>query len=91
MINSQSIAVHAFTWCRLKLVSVDEILLPRYATSSTNFRDLSLRVEMASSWLKYTRFVLLAVMSLAACSRLYSWDLAWAGVFVRTLQDITNI
>ena len=35
------------------LLSVDEILLPRYANSSTNFRGLPLKVETTHSRLKH--------------------------------------
>ena len=42
-ITNLSIAFHAFTWCMLTSLSVDEMLLPRYMNWSTYFRDLPLR------------------------------------------------
>ena len=56
MTNNQSIEVNTFTMPILMSLSIDETLLPRYVNLSTNFRELSFRVEM-SPWLKYmTRF-----------------------------------
>ena len=46
MINTVSIVVHALTRCMLTLLSIDEMLLPRYVNWSTNFRGLPLTVEM---------------------------------------------
>ena len=45
MIDSLSIAVHAFARNILISLSVDETLLPRYVNLSTNFRELPFRVE----------------------------------------------
>ena len=49
MINNLSVSVHAFTM--LALLSVDEILLPRYGNYSSIFRGLPLKVEMFPSCL----------------------------------------
>ena len=48
MIDSLSIVFHAFSWCMLTSLSVDEILLLRYVNLSTNFLGLPLKVEMTS-------------------------------------------
>ena len=42
MVVNQSMAVHALPMHMLILLSVDEILLPRYMNWSTNFRDFLL-------------------------------------------------
>ena len=54
MINNLSIAIHAFPMYILTLLSVDEILLPRYVNWSINFKDLQSSVEMASFCLKHS-------------------------------------
>ena len=46
MIDSLSIAVHAFISHQSMSFSVDEILLPRYVNLSTSFRELMSHVEM---------------------------------------------
>ena len=46
MIESLSIAVHAFVSCVSMSFSVDEILLPRYVNLSTSFREVPSSVEM---------------------------------------------
>ena len=88
MINNLSIVVHTFARHMLTSLSVDEILLPRYVNLSSNFRGLLLKVEMAPCHLKHTNSLLFAFMQMqmppAACSRLCSRDLAWAGVFARS-------
>ena len=43
MINNLLLAVHAFSWCMLTPLSVDEILLPMYVKFSSNFRSLPLK------------------------------------------------
>ena len=48
MNDNLSIAVHTFTKRMLTSLSVDEILLPRYANLSNDFSGLPLKVEMAS-------------------------------------------
>ena len=58
MIDNLSIAVHAFVWCILTSLSVNEILLPRYVNWSTSFRGFPLKVEIASSCLKHINSVL---------------------------------
>ena len=74
MIDNQLKAFHTFIKDMLTPISVDEMLLPRYVNWSTNFRDLPLYLQMASSCLKHIHSVLLlftlGLMSLAACSRL---------------------
>ena len=57
MINNLSIAVHAFTMHILILLSVDEILLPRYMNWSTDFRDLPLNMVMVPCWVLGLSFV----------------------------------
>ena len=60
MIDSLSVAVHAFAKHMLMSFSVDVMLLPRYMNWSTNFRDLPLRVVMPPFCLKHMYSVLLA-------------------------------
>ena len=62
MIDNLSIAVHTFAVHMLTLLSVDEILLPKYVNRPTNFRSLSLKLVMAPSYLKHVIFVLFALM-----------------------------
>ena len=80
MIDSQSIAIHAFASRILTSLLVDETLLPRYVKLSTNFRGLSFRVEMAPPRFKHMYFVLLAftwrTVPPATYSRLCSRDSA---------------
>ena len=88
MINNLSIAVHAFASCVLISFSVDEILLPRYINLSTNFREPPFCMEISLFWLKHMYSILSALewrtMQPAACSRLWSRDSAWVGVFARS-------
>ena len=53
MMNNLLIAFHAFNMRMLTSLSVDEILLPKYAKWLTNLRGLSLKLEMGPSCLKY--------------------------------------
>ena len=50
--NDLSIAFSTFTRCMLTLLSVDEMLLPRYMKGSTDFRGLLLKVEIVPFSLK---------------------------------------
>ena len=47
MIDNLSITFHTLVTCMLTLLSRDEMLLPRYVNSSTNFRGLPFKVETA--------------------------------------------
>ena len=47
MIDSLSIAVHAFVSCVLMSFSVDETLLPREVNLSNSFREFPSRMEMS--------------------------------------------
>ena len=62
----------------LTLLSVDEILLPRYMNWSTDFRSLLCNEEMAPPSLNHMNSTLsklsLRPMPLTVCSRLCSWD-----------------
>ena len=58
MIESLSMAVHAFARRILTSLSVDETLLPRYVNLSSNFRGMAFRVEMGTPRLKYMYSVL---------------------------------
>ena len=60
MTDNQSIAIHAFTRRMLTSLSVDYILLPKYGKLSTEFKDLTFRVEMATSRLMHMNSVLSA-------------------------------
>ena len=72
-IDNQSITFYAFTGCMLTSLTVDKIWLPSHMNWSTNFRSLSLKVEMAPSYLKLMNSILfvftLRTMPLAACIR----------------------
>ena len=61
MINSLSIAVHAFARHALMALSVDETLLLRYMNLFTNFRELPSKMEMSPTWLKYMYSISLAL------------------------------
>ena len=52
MINNLLKTVHTFARCMVILLSVDEILLPRYVNWSTNFKGLPINMEMAPSCFK---------------------------------------
>ena len=51
MIDSLSIAVHAFVSRMSMSFSVDDILFPGYVNLSTRFRELPSSVEMSPVWL----------------------------------------
>ena len=53
VIDNLSIAVHTFARRVLTSLSVDKILLSRYANFSTNFRGLPLKVDRAPSLFKH--------------------------------------
>ena len=87
MIDSLSVAVHAFVSCVSMSFSVDETLLPRQLTLSTSFREVPSSVEMSPVRLKHMYSVLGALtwrpMTAAACSKLWSSVSPWLGVFAR--------
>ena len=91
MIDKLSIAVHAFAMSMLTLLSVDEILLPKYVNFSTDFKGLPLSVEMTLSRSKYMYSVLFGFtwkpMPPVAYSRLCSRNSASAGVFSKSAQS----
>ena len=58
MIDNLSIALHTFTRPMLTSLSEDEMLLLRHVNWSTNFWDLSVRVEVSPSCLKLMGFTL---------------------------------
>ena len=62
MINNLSIAFHTFARCMFTSLSVGEMLLPRYANLSTNFKDLPFRVKMALFRLEHKISVLFVFM-----------------------------
>ena len=80
LIDNLPITVCIFTKHILISLSVDEILLPRYANLSTNFKGLPLRVEMAHSRLKY-------VHSCGGCVILGYTVRIWLGVFARSARS----
>ena len=53
MVDNLLIAVHVFSMHMLTLLSVDEILLPKYVNCSTNLRGLLSNVEMEPTCLKH--------------------------------------
>ena len=69
MINDLSIAFHTFARHMMTLISVDEMLLPRYVNCSTIFRSLSLRMAMASFLFK-THVLCFICIHIEACCRL---------------------
>ena len=73
MIDNLSKAVHAFAMHNLTLISVDEILLPRYVNWSTNFRGFPQKIL---SCLKHINSLLcvfkLSPIPPVVCSRLCS-------------------
>ena len=58
VINNLSITVYAFPLHILTLLSLDEILLPRYVKWCTNFKGLPFNGEMAPSCLQHMNSVL---------------------------------
>ena len=85
MIDSLSIAVHAFVSCVSMSFSFDETLLPGYVNLCTSFREFPSSVEMSPVWLKHIYSVLGALtwrpMHAAPRSELCSSVSAWLGVF----------
>ena len=81
MIESLSIAVHAFVGRVSMSFSVDETLLPRQVNLSTSFREVPSSVEMSPVWLQHIYSVLCALtwrpMPAAARSKLSSSVSAW--------------
>ena len=61
MIDSLSIAIHAFVSRVSMSFSVDETLLIRKVNLSTSFRELPFRVEISPLWLKHIYSVLCAL------------------------------
>ena len=90
VVNS-SIAVYAFPLHMFILLSVDEILLPRYVKRSTHFSGLPFNEEMSPSWLKDMNSVLFDFTSrpmlLAVYCRLFSKDLTRAGVYTKSVRS----
>ena len=86
-----SIAIHTLPMCIMTSLSVNEILLPRYMSWSSNLWGSSFNEEMASSCLKPNNSVLSEFtkrpMPLAVCSRLCRGDPASAGVFARSARS----
>ena len=85
MINNLSIAVHAFGRCKLRSLSVDEILLLRYVNRSTNFMCLPLK--QMSPFLKTRDLGFMCVYvkptPSVASSRLCCKDSVWTDVSAR--------
>ena len=92
MIDSLLISVHAFLIRTLILLSIDEILLPRYANWITNFSGLPLKKENKSSF-KHMNSVLSAFIYtyLVVCSGLSSKDSAWRGVFWEVVDHLRSL
>ena len=78
MIDNDLIAFHAFASHILRLLSVDEIYLPRYKNLFSNFRGLQLRVNMAPPRLKHLHcFIYFHVDVNDACSLQYAMQLGF--------------
>ena len=77
------IAIYALLLRMSTLLSLDEILLPRYMNWCTNFGGMPFKEEIAQFWLKHRNSVLSEFMErpmiLAACFRLCRKDSAWTG------------
>ena len=67
MFDNLSIAVHAFTRHILISLSVDETLLPRYVNLSTIFRELPLRVDMSSFFIKTVALRFVYIHNASCC------------------------
>ena len=80
MIDNLSTAVHTFARCILTSLSVDEIMLPRYVNSTTNFKGSSHQKEKTASCFKHTNSPLFVFMLRpfppASCSKLCRRDFA---------------
>ena len=91
LLDDLSLAVYFLTSRILMSFSEDETLLPRLESLSSNFREPQFSVEMPPFWLKLMYSVLSSLtympMLPAACTRLYSWDSAWVGVFARSAMS----
>ena len=87
MIDSLSIAVHAFVSRVSMSFSVDEILLPRLVNLSTSFREVPSSVEMSPVLCALTWRPILA----AARSKLCSSVSAWLGVFARIAMSSASV
>ena len=81
MINNRSEAVHAFVRRMLKSLSADKILLPMYVFWLTNFRGMSLKLEMTLLYLKHKNSVSYTftqrTIPTDVCSALCSRDSVW--------------
>ena len=90
MIDYPSVVFYALGMRMLTLLSIDEISLPRHSKWPFDFRGLSLKVEMAPSYLKHMNFSLFEFMQrpirLAACSRLCSRDSCFQVYFLNALD-----
>ena len=64
LIDNLSISVSTFIWHVLTLLSIDEMLLPRYANWSANFRGLPLKVKMIPFYLHSYRGQCLSLFDL---------------------------
>ena len=78
IIDYLSIAIRAFVRLILKMISVDEILLPRYVNLPTNFRGLPLKVDMKSCFLKYKFYFICVHFAANACGCLETFVLRWS-------------
>ena len=91
MIESLSIAVHAFVSRVSMSFSVDETLLPRKVNLSTSFKEVPSSVEMSPFLLKHINSVLCALtwslMPAAARSKLCSSVSAWLGVLASSAMS----
>ena len=68
MVINLSIVVHALPIHVLTLLTVGEILLPRYMKRSTNFYDLLFNEEMAPSRLKHIKDIFVHNTYIVYCS-----------------------
>ena len=84
MLGNLFLAFHALPEHMLTLFSVDKIYLPRYMKWSTNLIGLPFNKEIVTYELCLIRA---HIETNIACSRLYSRDLAWAGIFARSARS----
>ena len=82
-------AVHALSIRVKKLISADEILLPRYMYLLTDFRGMLLN-EMAPSYSKQIAFFYLNFgrdLSPPVCPRICYWDSYWPRLHTRSARS----
>ena len=92
IIDNLSIVVHAVAIRKLTLLSVDEIWLLRYVRWFTNFRGLSLKVEMAPSCFKKVNFYFRLYRTFAFCCLFKAIQIRLGqGYFIKALNYLRSL